>query len=132
MYTLVLCKNKFEFLIKYFIVILDFHIILLYQRKQFRLLPENTSNSQRFNLYRSNHRELSMKKVFLKVSQHSYENTYAEISFLIAGWSPATLLKKRLRHMCFLMNFEKFLRTTTCRAPLDDLLLFVITQKKVL
>ena len=28
-----------------------------------------------------------------------------------AGWEPANLLRKRLRYMCFPVNFEKFLRT---------------------
>ena len=37
----------------------------------------------------------SVKKVFLKV----------------AGLRPATLLKKRLWHKCFPVNFVKFLRT---------------------
>ena len=30
----------------------------------------------------------------------------------VAGLRPATLLKKRLRHKCFPVNFTKFLRTT--------------------
>ena len=29
----------------------------------------------------------------------------------VAGLTPATLLKKRLRHRCFPVNFEKLLRT---------------------
>ena len=50
--------------------------------------------------------------VFLKISQNSRENTCARISFFnkVAGWS-STLLKKRLWHSCFPVNFAKFLRT---------------------
>ena len=67
-------------------------------------------------------RNCSVKKVFLKNSQNSQENICVRVSFLIklqasdlffnkvAGLKPATLLKKRLCHRCFLMNFEKFLR----------------------
>ena len=47
----------------------------------------------------------SVKKVFLEISQNSQENTCARVSFLI------TLLKKRLWHRCFPVNFAKFLRT---------------------
>ena len=47
----------------------------------------------------------SVKKVFLKMSQNSQENTCARISFLI------TLLKKRLWQRCFPVNFAKYLRT---------------------
>ena len=36
------------------------------------------------------------------------------------GLRPATLLKKRLLHRCFPVNFAKFSRTPLYRAPLDD------------
>ena len=42
------------------------------------------------------------KKVFLEVSQNSQEKTCAKVSLL---------LKKRLWHRCFPVNFVKFLRT---------------------
>ena len=42
-------------------------------------------------------------------SQNSQENTCARVSFLMKR--PATLLKKRLWHRSFPVNFEKFLRT---------------------
>ena len=44
----------------------------------------------------------SVKKVFLKISQNSQENTRPQ---------PATLLKKSLWYNCFPVNFAKFLRT---------------------
>ena len=54
--------------------------------------------------------------MFLKIPQNLQENTCARVSFLIklqaeATLQPATLLKKRLWHRCFPMNFAKFLRT---------------------
>ena len=53
-----------------------------------------------------------VKKVFLEISQNSQENTCARVSFLIKLQAPpATLLKKRLWHRCFPVNFAKVLRT---------------------
>ena len=43
----------------------------------------------------------STKKVFLKISQNSWENTCVAFSFFI----------KRIRNRCFSMNFAKVLRT---------------------
>ena len=57
----------------------------------------------------------SVKKMFLEILQNSQENTRARVSFLIklqARPRPATLLKKKLWHRCFPVNFAKFLRTT--------------------
>ena len=48
----------------------------------------------------------SVKKVFLEISQSSQENTCARVSLRCA-----TLPEKRLWHRCFLVGFEKFLRT---------------------
>ena len=51
-------------------------------------------------------------KVFLDISQNSQENNCARVPFLIKFQaSPATLLKKRLWHRSFPVNFAKFLRT---------------------
>ena len=41
----------------------------------------------------------------------------------VAGLRPATLLKKRLCHRCFPVNFVKFLRTSFCIEYLWSLLL---------
>ena len=58
------------------------------------------------------HQRCSVKKVFLEISQNSQENTCARVSFLIKlQAASATLLKKRLWHRCFPVNFAKFLRT---------------------
>ena len=55
----------------------------------------------------------SVKKVLLQISKNSQENTCARVSSFnkVAGLMPATLLKKRLWHRCFPVNFSKFLRT---------------------
>ena len=49
--------------------------------------------------------------MFLKISQNSWENTCARISFLInmQTWGLATLLKNRKWRRCFPVNFAKFL-----------------------
>ena len=53
-----------------------------------------------------------IKKVFLKVLLNLQNNTCVGVFFnKVPGLMPATLLKKRLRHMCFRMNFAKFLGT---------------------
>ena len=50
------------------------------------------------------------KTLFLQNAQNSKENTCARVSFLIK-LQPATLLKRRLWHRYFPVNFTKFLRT---------------------
>ena len=56
------------------------------------------------HIIRSSHWRCSMKKGVLKISQNSQENT-------CPGLRPATLLTKKIWHKCFLVNFEKCLRT---------------------
>ena len=70
-------------------------------------------------------RRYSVKKMFLKISQNSQENTCARVSLLmkLQSW-PATSLKKRLWHRRFPVNFEKFLRTLTFIEHLWWLLLY--------
>ena len=56
----------------------------------------------------SSHPEIFAKKVFLKISKKSQKNTLPESLFnKFAGLSLATLLKKRLWHRCFPMDFAK-------------------------
>ena len=52
----------------------------------------------------------SVKKVVLEISINSQENTCARVSFLIK-LQTSGLLKKRLWHKCFPVNFAKFLKT---------------------
>ena len=51
------------------------------------------------------------KKMFVETSQNSQENTCAKVSFFnkVAGLRSATLLKKRLWHRCFPVNFKLFI-----------------------
>ena len=61
-------------------------------------------------------RRCSIKKVFLGILQNSQKNICVRVSFLInfQAWYlfwRTSLLKKRLWHRCFPVNFAKFLRT---------------------
>ena len=70
----------------------------------------------------------SVKKVFLEILQNSQGNVCARVSFLIKLQAPITLLKKRLWHRCFPVNFTKFLRTTFFTEHLWWLLLHITDQ----
>ena len=77
-----------------------------------------------------------VKKVFLKISQNSQENTCARACatvqlqlYLCNSWRivwvcltilPGTLLKKRLWHRFFPVNFAKFLRTPFLQNTFGD------------
>ena len=61
----------------------------------------------------------SVKKLLLEISQNSQENACARVSFLIS------LLKRRLWHLFFPVNFARFLRTTFFTEHLGWLLLGV-------
>ena len=84
----------------------------------FKILPQMTRGSsfqEEFVdflvTFRSSHADVFHKKVFLDILQNSQENSCARVSFLIKLQTrPATLLKKRLWHRCFPVNFAKFLR----------------------
>ena len=67
----------------------------------------------------------SVKKVFLEISKNSQENTCPRVSFLIKLQArPATLLKKRLWHRCFPVNFARFLRIPFLQNTSGRLLLY--------
>ena len=67
------------------------------------------------------------KKLLLKILQNSKENTCDKVSFLIKlHAAPATLLKKRLWHWCFPVNFAKFLRTPFSNNTFGQLLLMLL------
>ena len=69
-------------------------------------------------------RRCSVKKVYLEISQISQENTCARDS------RRATVLKNRLWHRCFPVNFAKFLRTPFTIEQLWWLLLDLDTDQK--
>ena len=61
------------------------------------------------------------KKVFLEMSQNSWENNCARASFnKAAGFRPASLLKKIFWHRCFLVKFAIFLRTPFYKTSQHD------------
>ena len=61
----------------------------------------------------------SVKNVFLGISQNSQENIFAR----------GSLLKKRLWHRCFPVNFAKFLKTPFLTEHLRWLLLNISSDK---
>ena len=69
-------------------------------------------------------RRCSVKKVFLKISQNSRENTCARVSFLIKSY-----LKKKLWHWCFPVNFAKFSGTPF---SIEQLWWLILSMQKVL
>ena len=77
-------------------------------------------SSQRWNYvvtYRSSHQMCSVKKSVLRnfekfTGKHLCQSIFFnKVAGLSPRLSPATLLKKRLWHRCFPVNFAKFLRT---------------------
>ena len=63
---------------------------------------------------RSSHQECSVRKDVLRNFAKFTGKHLCQVLFI------KTLLKKRLWHRCFLMNFAKFLRTPFHRTPLND------------
>ena len=71
--------------------------------------------------FRSSHQMCSMKKVVLKNNSRC-----SRFSFLIKlQAAPATLVKNRLWHRCFPVNFAKVLRTLVLQNTSGRLLLFL-------
>ena len=65
------------------------------------------------SVLRSSHQRCSIKKVVLKnfpklTGKHQRQSLFFS---KVSGFRPATLLKKKLWHKCFPVNFAKFLRT---------------------
>ena len=63
--------------------------------------------------HRSSHRRCSLRKGVLRNFTKFIGKRLCQSLFFnkVAGIRPTTLLKKRLSHMCFPLNFVKFLRT---------------------
>ena len=62
----------------------------------------------------SNHQRCSVRKVVPRnLAKFKGKHLYQSLFFnKVAGHRPVTLLKKRLWHRCFSVNFAKFLRTS--------------------
>ena len=77
--------------------------------------------------YRSSHQRCSMKKgVPRNFTKFTGKHLCQSLFFnKVAGLRPATLLKKRLWHRCFPVNFPKFLRTPFLQNTSGRLLLLL-------
>ena len=71
---------------------------------------------------RGNHQRCSARKGVLRNLSKFIGKHLCQVLFYnkVAGLEPATLLKMRLWHRCFPMNFAKCLRTPFHRTPLND------------
>ena len=71
--------------------------------------------------------------MFLKNWQNSQENTCARVTFFnkVTGLRLTTLLKKRLWHRCFSVNFVKFLRTPFLQNTFGQLLMHLVDWKQI-
>ena len=71
---------------------------------------------------RSSHQRCSARKGVLRnFSKFTRKHLWQVLFYKeVAGPQPATLLKMRLCHRCFPINFAKFLRTPFHRTPLND------------
>ena len=94
--------------------------------------PQNGQPNSDDTVFRGSRRCCSIKKVFLKVLQNSQETPVSKSFFFnkAAGLSPATLLKKRLQHKCFSVNFAKFLRTPLLQNTSRRLLNYILLDEE--
>ena len=100
-----------------------FHLCVLSKRLSYILFvfPYHYSCDSR-----SSDQRCSLKKVFWKISQNSQKNTCAGVSLIkLQAFRPATLLKERLWHMCFPVNFAKFWRKSFLQNTSGQLLLWL-------
>ena len=69
--------------------------------------------------YRSSYRRCSVRKGVLRnFAKFTGKRLCQSLFFIKVAGRPATLLKKRLWHSCFPVNFAKFLRTPFYRTSL--------------
>ena len=89
------------------------------------LLLKNVSYLLRYHLIRSSRPEVFCKKgVFRNFAKFTGKHLFQSFFFnKVAGLRLATLLKKRLWHRCFSVNFAEFLRTPFLTEHLRWLLL---------
>ena len=87
-------------------------------------LPKNVQR------HRSSHQRCSIKKGVLRNFTNFTGKHLCQSLFFnkVAGLRPATLLKKRLWHRCFPVNFVKFLRTPFLQNTSGRLLLETFTN----
>ena len=80
--------------------------------------------------YRSSHHRCSVNKGVLRNFAKLTGKYLFQVLFFskVAGLMSATLLKKRLWHRCFPVNFAKFLRTSFSQNTSGRLLLILLTD----
>ena len=110
MYVHVKCRTKkwflnFVWLMYIYFCILGYRLFTIQFIQTLLQIYKNTVHENTETATRG----VLCKKVFLEVSKNSQENTCARASFNKNYLK--TLLKKRLWHRCFPVNFVKFLRT---------------------
>ena len=93
-------------------------VTLLKMRYQIQILWSLLNFDQKqtteiLTVVRSSHQRCSVTKVVLRnFTKFTGKHLYQRLFFnKVAGLSPASLLKKKLWHRCFPVNFAKFLRT---------------------
>ena len=78
---------------------------------------------------RNSHQRCSVKKVFLKISQYSQENTVLEFLFnKVAGLQGCNFIEKKFHHRCFQVRFAKFLKTPILKNICKQLLLTMLAH----
>ena len=105
--------------------------ILVFESKQISMLQLISSfNEVNFFLieFRSSRPEMFCRKGVLKNFAKFTGNHLCQSLFFNKDLRPATLLKKRLWHRCFLVNIAKFLRAPFFTEQLRWLLLRVYVQ----
>ena len=110
--------HKPKIVFYFYVILFEFFITVFFQNKSINIY---------FIFFDSEAatRGVLSKKVFLEISENSQENTRARVSLFnkVAALRPATLLKKRLWHRCFPVNFTIFLRTPFLQNTSGGLLL---------
>ena len=128
----------------FFLILGKFHSLFLYCQKMFNELTSisvissslwwgGQFYSSRYLIFHQFSEAATggvlLKKVFLEISQNSQENTCARVFFnkvMQAGLRPVNLLKNRVWHGRFPVNFAKFRRTPFSQKTSGRLLLKIL------
>ena len=114
--------NLFFFKLYFFKTIsIYFNLILILVTRDFAIILYTLP----YEVYRSSHQRCSIiTGVLRNFAKFTGKNLCPSLFFnKVAGLRPATLLKNRLWHRCFPVNFAKFLRTTFLQNTSGRLLL---------
>ena len=97
---------------------------------RFNNCDNNPKGWPKGTIWRSSHQRCSTRKGVLRNFTKSTGKHLCQSLFFnkVADLRPATLVKKRLWHRCFPVNFVEFLRTPFCTDYLWWLLLVILTR----